>query len=111
MTGAGRALVVEVAGARYGLPLDAVREVVRVPEVAEVPRAPAHVLGVAMVRGRAVAILDARRLAGTPAGAPASAAARVVLLERAGETLGIRVDRVLREPAAAGEVQPLEIPA
>lgn len=106
-----KSLVVEVGGARFGLPLDAVREVVRVPEFAEVPRAPAHVLGVAMVRGRAVAILDARRLAGAAAEAPAPPGARVVLVDHRGETLGVRVDRVFREPAEAGEVRALEMPA
>lgn len=46
---------------RYALPLGSVSRVVRIVEVAELPKAPDFVLGVINVRGRIIPVLSMRR--------------------------------------------------
>ncbi len=46
----------------YALPVGAVREIVRLPDVTRVPGLPAFVAGLANVRGRVLAVLDLRPL-------------------------------------------------
>ena len=53
-------LAFEVGAEHYALPLPCVREIVRVPAVTEVPRAPSHVLGVISVRGAVTTVFDLR---------------------------------------------------
>lgn len=54
-------LVFELAGCRYGLPLEAVREVVRAVEVTAFPGAPAVVKGLINVRGTVQPVFDVLR--------------------------------------------------
>lgn len=86
-------LVFELAGEHYALPLSVVREIMRVPAVTEVPRAPEAVLGVISARGRVTTLIDLRkrlRLTERPAGVRA----RVLLVEHDDEVLGLLVDGV-----------------
>ncbi len=53
-------LVFEVAGQKYGLPTDDVRELVRAVAITPLPSAPAVIEGVVNVRGRVVPVLDLR---------------------------------------------------
>jgi len=50
----------EVAGQRYGLPTEIVREIVRAVSIHPLPRAPAIIEGVIDVRGTVVPVLDLR---------------------------------------------------
>jgi len=61
----------ELGGDRLALPLSDVREVARVLRHTPVPRAPAHIRGVANIRGRVVTLLDADVLYSAPGGAAA----------------------------------------
>jgi purine-binding chemotaxis protein CheW len=88
-------LAFEVGAARYALPLQRVREIVRVPEVTEVPRAPAHVLGVISVRGAVTTVFDLRVKLRMNA-RPATPKSRILLVEDDGETVGLLVDNVLQ---------------
>lgn len=107
--GAAREVVAFALGdEEYGLPIHAVREILRAPTLAEVPRAPAHVLGVATVRGEIVPVVDPRRRLALPA-APAVPRARVVVCETGDGPVGLLVDRVtevFRLPLAAIEPRP-----
>lgn len=77
----------------YGVPIDAVREVVRVADVTRVPHAPAHIRGVMNLRGRILPIVEIRtRLGLTPA--EVTPASRVVVVDVAGRMLGLLVDSV-----------------
>jgi len=76
----------------YAVAIDRVREILKAPVLTEVPRAPAHVAGVILVRGEVVAVQDPRRRLGLP-GAPGPAA-RVIVCEGAGERVGLLVDGV-----------------
>jgi purine-binding chemotaxis protein CheW len=54
-------LAFQVAGTPYALPVERVREIVRVRPVTPMPRVPADVLGVISLRGEIVQVLDLRR--------------------------------------------------
>src|SRR5882724_9778492 len=45
----------------YGVPIGEVREILKLPPVTEVPRAPPDVVGVVSVRGLLVTVIDLRR--------------------------------------------------
>lgn len=54
----------------FGLPISAVREIVRVPDITAVPNAPAHIEGVINLRGRIVFVVDLRKRFGRSDTAP-----------------------------------------
>ena len=54
-------LVFTMADEAYAVPIAHVGEILRVPPITEVPRAPPYVLGVISVRGRLVTVVDLRR--------------------------------------------------
>ena len=86
-------LVFELAAELYALPLSCVREIMRLPAVTEVPRAPEAVLGLISARGRVTTLIDLRRrlrLAERPVGTRT----RVLLVEHDDEVLGLLVDTV-----------------
>jgi chemotaxis signal transduction protein len=70
------------------------REVVVLPECTRVPRAPAHVLGVANLRGSIVPIVEIGQLLGLLP-RPASEALRTIVLEDAGVQVAVATDEVL----------------
>ncbi len=95
----------------YALPVGDVREVVRIPEITPLPRAPAFLRGVTNLRGRVVPVIDLRKQLDRPGEQP-SQPARVLIarlpssMTRRG-WVGLIVDSVEgveRIPAAA--IQP-----
>src|SRR5687768_6184818 len=77
----------------FGIPVTQVREVIRVDGITRVPQVPAHVRGVANLRGRILAVVEIRtRLGLTPA--VITPASRIVVVEVMGRVLGLLVDRV-----------------
>ena len=79
----------------YGLPVESVREVLRVGEVTRVPQAPPHIRGVTNVRGSILPVVEIRTRIGLPPLDPGPEA-RVVVLEVGERALGLLVDRVAR---------------
>jgi purine-binding chemotaxis protein CheW len=55
-------MLLRLGPSTYALPVDAVREIVRLPPVTRVPGLPAFVAGLTNVRGRVLAVLDLRPL-------------------------------------------------
>jgi purine-binding chemotaxis protein CheW len=91
-----RHVLFRVAGERFALPLDAVREVVvPQPPFARVPRASEAVRGVMNLRGRVVAVVDLAPLVGLAAQPLAAGAGHVLVLDRDKRTLGLLVGAVL----------------
>lgn len=98
--GAGERFVVfRLAGAEYGLPVAAVREVLRRPDgITPLPNAPDFVAGVLTLRGEVLPLIDQRRLLNLPAadsaGKPAAGIerGRVVVVGRDGLLVGLLVD-------------------
>jgi purine-binding chemotaxis protein CheW len=79
----------------YALPLSCVREIMRVPMITEVPRAPHDVLGIVSVRGQVTTLIDLRRKLRV-AEAPIGTRTRVLLVDQGDEILGLLCDRVLQ---------------
>jgi len=92
----------------YGVEIAHVREILKAPAITEVPRAPAHVLGIIMVRGEVIAVFDPRRRLGLPGSAPGPRA-RVVVCDVGEGPRGLLVDavwQVVRLPGSALEPRP-----
>ncbi|KAA0256574.1 MAG: chemotaxis protein CheW [Acidobacteria bacterium] len=79
----------------FGLPVESVREVLRVGEVTRVPQAPAHIRGVTNVRGSILPVVEIRTRIGLSPLDPGPSA-RIVVLEVGERALGLLVDRVTR---------------
>lgn len=102
----------------FGLPIDAVEEVLRLPEhVARIPKAPKFLEGVVNLRGAVLPVIDQRRRFGLPV-KDSLAGRRLVVVRTQGHRAGLIVDSVSevmrsREdeidpaPAFAGEESPL----
>ncbi len=77
----------------YALPIELVREVVRVTDITRVPHAPPHIRGVMNLRGRILPVVETRsRLGLSPATTTASS--RVVVVEVNRRMVGLLVDGV-----------------
>ena len=105
-------VVVRLGGGRFALPMDAVAEVGRTPNVTRVPGTPPWVTGVANWRGRILGVLDLRHLLGVPDAADGEG--RLVVLQRGGSVVGLvaeRVDGVVDVDENALEPTLLTLPA
>ncbi len=90
----------------FGLPVESVREVLRVGEVTRVPQAPPHIRGVTNVRGSILPVVEIRTRIGLPPLDPGPDA-RIVVLEVGERALGLLVDRVTRvAKVRVPEIQP-----
>lgn len=84
----------------YAVPIAYVKEILKLPPLTEVPRAPADVIGVISVRGRIVTVRDLRRRLRLLEAAP-TRRSRILLAELSpeqggtGERVGLFVDEVL----------------
>ncbi|WP_232540334.1 chemotaxis protein CheW [Azohydromonas aeria] len=96
-----------VAGEMFAVPMAPVQEIIRVPEVARLPLAPAVLDGLANLRGRVLPIISLRRLFGCEAQANDDATRAVVI--NLGQPLGFVVDRVASVVSVEpGEIEPAE---
>lgn len=95
----------------YALPVDRVREVIRVQAITRVPQAPAHVRGVHNLRGTILPVLEIRtRLGLSPA--TLTPDSRIVVAESRAKRIGLLVDAVLhviRVPESLIEPPPPEV--
>lgn len=97
----------DLAGQAYGVPIAAVKEIIRPPEaLTRVPRAPALVEGALNLRGSILPLVGLRRYLGLGP-VPDEDAARVLVLRRETAWLGFGVDAVLRvERIADDSIRP-----
>lgn len=77
----------------YGVGIDFVREIVRVPDITEVPDAPGFLQGVINLRGRIVPVIDLRKRLRLD-GSELSRSSRVLVTDNSGSLLGLLVDSV-----------------
>jgi purine-binding chemotaxis protein CheW len=104
--GAGNAnqfVTFSVAGELFAVPMAPVQEIIRVPEVAQLPLAPRTLDGLANLRGRVLPIINLRRLFGCEERANDDATRALVI--NLGQPLGFVVDRV----ASVVTIEPGEI--
>jgi purine-binding chemotaxis protein CheW len=96
-------LAFELDGDPYALPVERVREIVRMRAVTPMPRVPEAVLGVIALRGEVIQVIDLRRRLGMPSAEPTRRSRIVVLHGEDGCVAGLLVDavsEVLRLPEA-----------
>lgn len=74
----------------FGVPIALVREIVRVPEITQVPNAPEYIEGVINLRGRIIPVVDLRKRFGDKAPEP-SKKNRVVVVEMESRAIGLLV--------------------
>lgn len=87
-------LCLRLDGDPYALPVERVREIVRLRPVTAMPRVPREVLGVISLRGEIVEVLDLRARFGLPPAEPGRSTRIVVLHGDEGEVTGLLVDAV-----------------
>lgn len=105
-------LTFELAGAPYAVPVERVREIVRIRPITPIPRVPDDVRGVISLRGEIVQVIDLRRKLGLDPVEPTRSSRIIVVHDGETEVAGVLVDavtQVLRitedaiRPAAPGE--------
>jgi purine-binding chemotaxis protein CheW len=79
----------------FGISILRCREIVRVPSMTRIPEAPVHVRGVVNLRGRIVPAVDTRLCLGLDS-VPATAKSRLIVVDVAGRSFALLVDRVAR---------------
>jgi purine-binding chemotaxis protein CheW len=97
-----------VGNETYGVPITALHEIVRVPEITAVPDAPEYMEGVINLRGKIVSVIDLRKRFGIKDASP-SRRNRILVVEFNGRLSGLIVDsasEVLKIPAADVEPPP-----
>jgi purine-binding chemotaxis protein CheW len=77
----------------FGIPIQQVREVIRVTEITRVPQARSHVRGVTNLRGRILAVVEIRTRMGLPP-AEITPQSRIMVVGVHDRILGILVDGV-----------------
>ena len=87
------AVVVRLGGTRYGIPMEAVSEVGRMPRLTRVPGVPVWMAGVANFRGRILPVVDLRPLLEAPQISPGTAA-RLMVLSKDAVGLGLLTEGV-----------------
>ena len=87
-------VTLSLAGQLCGVPVSAVRDVLRLPPIAPVPLAPPDVAGNLNLRGRIVTAIDLRCRLRMPAAAP-GARPMALVTESDGELYALLVDQVL----------------
>lgn len=88
------ALIFEVAGVRYGIATGVVREILRAAATVPLPGSPAVVLGVLLLRGAVLPVIDLRRRFGA-APLPLHPDEHIMVVEAGRHVVGLRVDRAL----------------
>ena len=77
----------------YGVGIESIREIVRFPEITEVPDAPAFLEGVINLRGKIVPVIDLRKRLGI-GGEGNTRSTRVLITENGRSMIGLHVDSV-----------------
>lgn len=105
-------LVFDIAETPYAIPVERVREIVRMRALTPVPRVPDEVIGVIALRGEVVQVVDLRLFLGLEAREPGRSTRIIVLHGDDDRVTGILVDAVREvvripeddvRPASSGE--------
>ena len=103
------AIVFEIGDRRFGLEVNAVREIVRAVAIAPLAGAPAIVEGVINLRGTIVPVLDVRQRFGMPR-TPLTVDQHFVVARAGTRLVALRVDRALELTTLDdGAVEPLDV--
>ena len=93
MAKGNQVVVFRVGREMFGIPIETIREIVRMPDITEVPDSPEFFEGVMNLRGRVVPVIDlGKRLRLN--GKERTKSTRVLIAERTDSTVGLVVDSV-----------------
>ena len=81
-------------GEEFGAEITSVLEISRWLPITRIPEAPGFVEGVVNLRGQVIAVVDLAKQFGLPPQGELPKTARIVVVEVAGETIGLVVDEV-----------------
>ena len=98
-------VVFDLADEGYGVDISAVREIIRLQEITQVPRTPEFVEGVINLRGKVIPVIDLRKRFGLTVEAE-SQDNRIVVVDIGDQDIGVVVDavtEVLRIPTDSVE--------
>jgi purine-binding chemotaxis protein CheW len=98
----------QVGRETYGVPITALHEIVRVPEITAVPDAPSYMEGVINLRGKIVSVIDLRKRFAEKK-INSTRRNRILVVEHNGRLAGLIVDsasEVLKIPATDVEPSP-----
>ncbi len=96
----------------YGVEVRLVQEIIRVPAITRVPRAPAFAKGVINLRGRIIPVMDFKAKLGLGQVDAAQRKARILVVRLEGRLIGLLVDgasQVLKIPVSSIEAAPEEV--
>jgi purine-binding chemotaxis protein CheW len=98
-------VVLRLGSSRFAVPMDAVAEVVGIPQLTRMPSAPEWLAGVANWRGRVLPVLDLRALVGVER-TPLASTARLVVLAVGQVEAGVLADAVPGLVTRGDELEP-----
>ncbi len=96
-------LTFELEGSPYALPVECVREIVRIRPITPVPRMPEDVRGVISMRGEIVQVVDLRRRLGLEPVEPGRRSRVIVVHGGDGRVAGLLVDAVTEVMSVADD--------
>jgi chemotaxis signal transduction protein/chemotaxis regulatin CheY-phosphate phosphatase CheZ len=82
----------KLGGEEYSIPILKVREIINVPTMTRLPRAPEYIEGVTNLRGSVIPVVNIKKL--VKLGDPSAAAGKVIVLVNGKLTFGILVDGI-----------------
>lgn len=86
----------------YGIPIDAVRQIIRVPRITRVPKSSPFMLGITNMRGTVLPLIDLSLKLGNETPCELGEDARVIVLEQDGIVTGLVVERVSEVKSVSG---------
>ena len=101
-----------IGSEEYGVDVRLVQEIIRVPAITPVPRAPAFAKGVINLRGRIIPVMDFRAKLGLGLSDATPRKARILVVRLQGRLIGLLVDgasQVLKVPVSSIEAAPEEV--
>lgn len=91
--GEGQLVVFRLSDEEFGVNINNVKEIVRLPDITPIPRSPSYVSGICNLRGNVLPVIDGRRRFSMPL-AEATDHTRLLVVETEGAPTGLIVDNV-----------------
>lgn len=100
-------VTIRVEEEHFGIPIMQVYEIIAVPKLTRIARAPESIIGVINLRGQIIPVIDLRTLFAMPKG-EATKRQRIVVTQSCGKVIGLLVDEVTEVlRIQSGELEPV----
>jgi len=86
-------VIFKIGNEEFGVPINQVREIVRLIQITPIPRAPSFIEGVVNLRGQVLAVIDLAKKLNLKSN-PRSEKTRIIVVEVDNNTVGMIVDEV-----------------